>query len=123
MTPATLLHRQINPHWVQEGRVTSQAFKPTPKDQNLLSVYDGDLMTAEAAWEHFTGRGLRSVGCLAVTEQECREQGVPARSDPTPFPAHAVIDFTTCESQRAIERTAKRLTVHAVQRAWQHRAE
>jgi len=37
---STLLHRQVNPAFVQSGRVTSQAFKPTPKDQGLLSVYD-----------------------------------------------------------------------------------
>ena len=42
MTPDTLLFRQVNPGWIREGRVTSQAFKPTAKDEKKLSVYDGD---------------------------------------------------------------------------------
>ena len=36
-----LLHRQVHPSWIQEGRITSQAFSPTPKDLGLLSVYLG----------------------------------------------------------------------------------
>lgn len=46
---ATHLHRQVHPSWVQDGRATSQAFKPTPKDNGRLSVYDGDQMVAEKA--------------------------------------------------------------------------
>jgi hypothetical protein len=38
MTPETLLLRQIHPSFVQAGRVTSQAFRPTPKDGSLLSI-------------------------------------------------------------------------------------
>jgi hypothetical protein len=38
LNDTTLLHRQINPSWVQQGRVTSQAFRPTPKDESKLSV-------------------------------------------------------------------------------------
>jgi hypothetical protein len=55
MTGATFLLRQVHPSFVQAGRVTSQAFRPTPKDRSLLSVYDGDQITPEAAWIHFTG--------------------------------------------------------------------
>ena len=42
MTPDTLLLRQIHPGFIQGGRVTSQAFRPTPKDEFLLSVDNGD---------------------------------------------------------------------------------
>ncbi len=59
MTEKTLLLRQIHPLFIQEGRVTSQAFRPTPKDQKKLSVYDGDLITAERSWVHFRDRGLQ----------------------------------------------------------------
>jgi len=52
MNSGTLLHRQVNPSWVQQGRVTSQVFKPTPKDNHRLSVYDGDQVTALQAWLH-----------------------------------------------------------------------
>lgn len=54
MTPDTLLLRQINPTFVQCGRVTSQAFRPTPKDEFYLSVDNGDRLAAEDAWRRFT---------------------------------------------------------------------
>ena len=74
MTDLTLLHRQVNPSWVHLGRVTSQAFKPTPKDNRRLSVYDGDQVTAHRAWSHYTGDlGFTSIGVLAVTVSECRD--------------------------------------------------
>lgn len=63
MNPTTLLYRQVNPSWIQSGRVTSQAFKPTPKDERRLSVYDGDLITPADAWRHYTeSLGFSSVG-------------------------------------------------------------
>ena len=48
MTSETLLLRQIHPSFVQKGRVTSQAFRPTPKDEHLLSVDNGDKIAAHA---------------------------------------------------------------------------
>jgi hypothetical protein len=54
MDAATPLLRQINPSFMVAGRVTTQAFHPTPKDKDLLSAYDGDLIGAEAAWNHYT---------------------------------------------------------------------
>ena len=65
MNDTTLLYRQIHPSFVQDGRVTSQAFRPTPKDQNQLSVYDGDLIGPPAAFEHYTEKLKHaSVGVL-----------------------------------------------------------
>ncbi len=110
--------RQINPSWIQAGRVTSQAFHPTPKDKDLLSAYDGDLIGAEAAWTHYTQQlGLRSIGVLALTVAECDSESVPCRSDPEPFPEHAVIDFTgkTNKEKKGI---ASLLRDRAVTRDW-----
>ena len=50
MTQNSLPFRQVNPRFVREGRITSQVFRPTPKDKKLLSVYDGDLITARDAY-------------------------------------------------------------------------
>jgi len=36
----------------QESRPTSQTFKPTPKDEGKLSLYDGDNISAENAFHH-----------------------------------------------------------------------
>ena len=124
MIDLTLLHRQVNPSWIQQGRVTSRAFKPTPKDKSRLSVYDGDQVTAHQAWSHYTGElGFASIGVLAVTVSECAKIELVAKLEPESFPAHAVIRFDTCTTIGQIEKKAKRLTTTAVERGWQHRAE
>ncbi len=123
MTDTTLLLRQVNPSWIQAGRITSQVFKPTPKDENRLSVYDGDQVTAEQSWRHFTGE-LRflSVGVVAVTVGECQSQDLPAEPAPRLFPAHVVIVFDGYSGTQ-IEKKARHLKRAAEERGWQHRAD
>lgn len=123
MNGDTLLHRQVNPSWVQQGHITSQVFKPTPKDKYRLSVYDGDQVTAFQAWTHYTSElGFASVGVVAVTVTECEALDLKAEPDPTPFPAHAVIRFDGCTASQ-IEKKAKRLKASAETYGWLYRAE
>ncbi len=123
MNDDMLLHRQINPSWVQSGRVTRQAFKPTAKDNGRLSVYDGDMMTAEAAWTHYTEElEFVSIGVLAAACHKCAALELPVASDPKPFPAHVLIDFGGC-SKSQVEKKSKRLTVAATARGWQYQAD
>jgi hypothetical protein len=118
MTEATLLLRQINPNFVQQGRVTSQAFRPTPKDQSKLSVFDGDLITPCDAWKQFTSRGFQSAGVQAVTVAECAREALPARPSPMDdFPSHAEIDFSGCTANQC-DKKAKRIRVLAEIRGW-----
>lgn len=117
MTGETRLLRQIHPSWVKLGRVTSQAFKPTPKDESKLSVYDGDLIAPADSWEHYRRRKLESVGVQAVTVGECEQEQLPARSSPEEFPEHAEIDFTGL-SRGDCEKKSKRLRSAAAIRGW-----
>lgn len=118
MDAGTLLHRQVNPSWVQEGRPSSQTFKPTPKDEGKVSVYDGSMLNAEAAHTHFTTvLKLSSVGCVSVTIEECQEHSLSAVSDPEPYPAHCVIDMTEL-SDGERRKKATRLTELARARGW-----
>ena len=118
MTSETLLHRQVHPTWIQAGRISSQVFRPTAKDEKLLSVYDGDLVGPEGAWDHYVHYlGYQSIGVIAVTMGECQVQALPVRSDPAPFPAHAVIDFNAFAGAE-VERKAKFLKVAAEARGW-----
>jgi|SRR5579862_397565 len=121
MTPSTLLYRQINPNWVQNNRVSSQAFRPMPKDQSLLSVYDGDLIGPESSWRHFTILGFASAGVCAVSVDECAALQLSVRPDPAPFPEHAVIDFTGL-SNSAAEKKSKMLRNKAALRGWLYQA-
>ena len=118
MNDLTLLYRQVHPSWVSGGEITSQAFRPTTKDNNLLSVYDGDQITAGAAWQHYTrDLGFASSGVVAVSAADCRDVQLPVKPDPAPFPEHAVIDFTGL-SRSAIERKADYLKSAAIGRGW-----
>jgi hypothetical protein len=121
MTTETLLLRQVNPTWVQQGRITSQLFRPTPKDLNRPSVYDGDLIDAPSSHQHFTRvLGFESAGVVAVTVQECNDESLSAHPDPLPdFAEHAFIDFGTCQSRGEMKLKAEKLRDKAVSRDWQ----
>lgn len=58
MNNDTSLLRQIHSTFIISGgvSVTSQAFRPSPKDEKKLSVYDGDQFSAEESWNHYTNR-------------------------------------------------------------------
>jgi hypothetical protein len=118
MTEVTLLLRQVHPTFIQGGRVTSQAFRPTAKDSNCLSAYDGDMIDPEPAWKHYTEElGHASTGVLAVSVEECTTLDLQVRSDPAPFVEHALIDFGDRAGAKA-EKTAKHLRAKATSRNW-----
>ena len=122
MTDDTLLLRQVNPVWIQAGRITSQVFRPTPKDSKRLSVYDGDQISAEGAWSHYVKElELSSVGVVAVTVAECEEQDLSVAPDPEPFPEHVLIEFDACSNSQ-IKTKAKKLTRAAEARGWRYQA-
>jgi len=118
LKPETLLYRQIHPSWIQYGRPTSQAFRPTPKDENKLSAYDGDKIQPKASWEHYTCvLGLSSTGVMAISHAEFTSQSLTVDADGIPFPEHCSIDFAGL-TKSAVEKTAKILAQFAIARGW-----
>ena len=116
---AHLLHRQVNPSWVQDGRISSQAFTPTPKDSGLLSVYDGRLISPDASFHHYSRTlGLKAVGTVSVSTAEVSAVGLTWRPDPAPFPEHALIDFRNLGSMGRIKAKAQALAEMARARGW-----
>lgn len=115
----TPLLRQVHPSFIQNGRVSSQAFRPTPKDDKKLSVYDGDAIAASDAYEHYTTTLKQlSVGVMAVTCQECEQLELETKDNPLEnFPEHAVIDFSPYGTS-ATEKKAKILRKRAEERSW-----
>ncbi len=119
MNPETPLWRQIHPSFMVRGQPGSQAFRPTPKDQDLLSFDDGSLITAEAAWKRHTGpRGLASIGVMGLTVDECAGEFLLVIADGVPDPEHVSVSFVgkTTGQRKAI---SKRLRDFAVTRGWQ----
>lgn len=122
MNSETILIRQIHPSFIQDGRVGSNAFCPTSKDDGKLSTYDGDKIDAESAWQHYTDDlGHESVGAYGVTVGECESLDLPVCEDPEPFPEHVVIDFTSHGSS-AVKKKSKQLRKNAVERGWLYHA-
>ena len=105
MDKATLLHRQVHPSWVQEGRASSQTFKPTPKDAGKVSVY------------FTTSLKLSSVGCMSVTVEECEKHSLAAVADSEPYKEHCFIDMTNL-SEGDRKKKAARVTELARARGW-----
>lgn len=124
-----LLFRQVHPSFVRDGRPSSQAFPPTPKDEGKLSVARGSLTTPASAYElHTGGLGLASAGTWAITIGECRGQGLEVAADPTTAPpakaadpAHALVDFTPYSNNQR-EAKATRLARLATERGCLHPA-
>ena len=121
MNSDTLLYRMVSPSWMRPGRPTSQTFKPTRKDNGRVSVYDGDQISPQDAYEHYASLGHRAAGVLAVTVAECESLKLTVTPDPLPgFPEHATIDFTA-HSRKSVETAAGELNDLANERGWQYR--
>ena len=52
--PDEFLYGQVHPQWIDDGEPSSQAFKPTKKDERMLSIALGSKTTAEEAFLHHT---------------------------------------------------------------------
>ncbi|WP_212006023.1 hypothetical protein [Chitinophaga sp. HK235] len=130
MTPETLLYRQVNPNWVQNGgvsnlafvasstvHVTSSVFTPTKKDENKLSVYNGDEFSPRQSFEHFT-KQYNSCGVLGVTVGEFEAEDLKCDADNKPFAGHVSVDYSICKSRGEMERKAKKMRDKAMNRGW-----
>ncbi|MBF0407244.1 MAG: hypothetical protein HQM10_07815 [Candidatus Riflebacteria bacterium] len=124
----TLLLRQVHPSWVvgdtiSQQAFSSQTFKPTPKDEGLLSVYNGNQFDANSAYDHYINeQKLQSAGVVAVTHEECSSVPVPVLEDNLPFAGHCSIDYREL-SGSAVKKTAALLKSFAQVRGWLYKRE
>ena len=125
MTPETLLLRQVHPAFVQADFIssqvffiTSQVFKPTPKDEGKLSAYNGEKFTPLTSFEHFLQNPVcTSAGVVAVTVQECAKEALIAFENNNPFDGHTVISYSGLANNQ-IDKKAKKLRNIAMERGW-----
>lgn len=124
---SVLVYRQVHRNHVENSlRPTSSAFNPLVTggsdgvQTRELSAYNGNLVSAEEAYQHFTQElGRPSIGVLAVSEEECAELGIEVHYDGSGFPAHVSLRFPAM-SRRATRRIARDLVDLAMARGWQH---
>ena len=109
-----LLLRQLHPNFLHDGKISSQAFFPFPKDAGKLSVYDERMITPKHSFEHYTQcQNLSSVGVWGVSNEEVTEMGLTHEPDPLPnSPAHSLINFAGA-SVKECRKLAKRLKAFA----------
>jgi hypothetical protein len=127
--PSDLVFRQVHPNHLAPGGPNSVAFSPTPKDQDQLSVDDSRLVTAGAAWDHFTKNlGFTSAGTWAVSAGEIadtsdlRLSAAPVEGETDQAknnPAHCVIDFSGVSTKGQKKRRAQELAIKASARGCQ----
>lgn len=120
-TPDELLHRQVHPSHIQDGELTSAAFKPFPKDRERLSVDRDTLSSAKESYlRHTQEKRLESAGTWSVSVEECLDLSLPAIEDPVEIDgvsnlAHCLICFDAHSSNQQ-RRKAKKLRDKAVAR-------
>lgn len=119
-------YRQIHPSFFKNGGVTSQAFKPMPKDEGLLSLYNSDHFDPETSYTHFTaqtneftGANLESAGVLASHIEDFASCTLTVIEDNMPFQGHASADFRNLE-KKDVETKAKKLRDQAWARNWKY---
>jgi len=118
MNRESLLLRQIHPNFVQNGRVTSQAFRPSPKDESHLSVDNGDMVTPEVSWKRFSVQSENSsAGVMAISHSECSDCQVEVIEDGVPYPEHCYLDFSPF-GRKESDRIGKKLASAAHSRGW-----
>jgi hypothetical protein len=111
------LYRQVHPHWIADGVPSSQTFRPTNKDEGMLSIALGSKTTPREAFVHHTQvLKLESAGTWGVNVAEITEVGLRGYEQPLgDSPAHGFIDFRGL-GRKQIETKAKLLLSKARQR-------
>ena len=122
-TNTDLVFRQVHPNHREGEMPNSQAFNPTPKDEDMLSVDDAAQVSAQGSWEHFTKTlGFKSAGTWALSFEEItacgdlaltRKPVVDASDASKNNPAHCVVDFTQVPSKGQKRKRAQTLAINA----------
>jgi hypothetical protein len=117
-----VLFRQIHPSFIQDGVPSSQAFLPSAKDMDRLSVDRSSLTTAEAAHALYTAAGHASAAVYGLTVEEFGAEAIHCYADPlpgsapvAPNQAHALADYSPYGVNQRKPK-AKRLKQRAVER-------
>lgn len=133
-----LLFRQVHPHHFKNG-LSSGAFRPTPNDEDMLSVDCGGMTTAEGSYKLHLKKtkelpdgslvALETAGTWAITRGSCAEENLPVIADPLKETenqpanaAHHLVDFSGLKGnpKRKNDTVAKRLKQRALEngRLW-----
>lgn len=109
-----LLMRLVNPDWDQNGVLSSQAFRPMNDRDLTVSFYNGDMISPEDAYNHFTGElGNKAIYVVGVPTKVILELGLKVDFNGVPYPSHVNVDFSGIEGKKNRIRIAKQIKEHA----------
>ena len=117
---AEVLFRHIHPNFMEDGEPSSDRFRPSEKDENLLSVDRSALVTAADAHAFYVGNGRAAVAVFGISVAEFNSEDISCSEDPTPAtdtkkanPAHALANYAkhSAKSQKNIAKKLKRLAL------------
>lgn len=126
-----MLFRQVHPAHFING-LSSGAFRPTPNDEEKLSVDCGNMTTAQASYELHLQKTktlpsgdrvpLESEGTWAITRDICVAENLPISADPITNEqhqpdnlAHHLVDFSGLAGSASKKAVAKRLRIKALE--------
>lgn len=134
MSKRDLMFRQVHPAHIKNG-LSSGAFRPTPSDEDKLSVDCSNMTSAEAAFELHKRKTkvkssgglefLETAGTWAFAREDCAAEGLAITPDPIESitnqpdnPAHHLVDFSTITglARKKNDAVSKRLRRQAEQR-------
>lgn len=117
-----VLFRQIHPNSLHDGEPSSDRFRPSAMDANMLSTDRSSLTSAEGAHALFTSTGRQSgavygvsVGEFRAEEIDCVEDSIKDHPELPDNPAHALADFSP-HAEKKQKLIAKRLKSAAIAR-------
>ncbi len=117
---AEIVFRQIHPNCMHDGEPSSDRFRPSEKDANMLSVDRSALVSAEQSHTLYTANGNASAAVFGLSVAEfagdsvtCFENPVEATPATVANPAHALADYSahTLKQQKLIAKKLKRAAV------------
>lgn len=128
MEDKVLLHRQIHPSFVvndivstQAFIISSKAFAPSEKDNDKLSVYNGEKFSAKDSYDHYCTQ-YDSYGVMSVSVSEATSiQHLSVVDDNVPFDGHSYIDFSEILSKNQKTKKAGKLRDFASSRGWTYK--
>lgn len=121
-----LLWRNVHPDWVDDGVLSSQAFRPNSGDDGQMSVGRSSVVSASDHFSEYVAVPNKSGGIWALSVQEVDDQSLrvvdDSKADPPPLlTGHAYVDFRDVGGKQEKKRGAK-LRDRAAERGCQHAA-
>jgi hypothetical protein len=115
-----VLLRQIHPTFFENGEPSSDRFRPSQLDKNLLSLDRNSMVSPAQSHANYEGAGRKSAAVFGVTVGEFMIENIDCLHDPldsTPVqaanPAHASANYERhdLKQQKLIAKRLKRVAI------------